>query len=146
MRLEHLGRVRDIEIACFSDPWPLAAFRRELVRKAAGGYPRVLVEEGEVLAFSISWFAADEANLANLAVHPAHRRRGCGRALLQDLLEEARRRGSGSIWLEVRAGNARAQRLYADHGFQTVAVRKGYYRKEGEDALVMVKDLTGGKD
>jgi ribosomal-protein-alanine N-acetyltransferase len=102
------------------------------------------VEAGEVLAYSIAWFAADEANLANLAVAPAHRRRGCGRALLDDLLAEARRRGAVSVWLEVRAGNAAAQRLYLDHGFRVVAVRKAYYRKEGEDALVMMKDLTAG--
>lgn len=146
MRAEDLPGVLGIERACFPDPWPAAAFRRELARGAGGGYPRVLVEEGSVRAFAISWFAEDEANLANLAVHPDHRRRGLARALLLDLLRTARRRESATVWLEVRAGNRAAQGLYVEAGFQPVAVRKGYYRREGEDALVMVLDLAGRRE
>lgn len=145
MTEEHLARVHEIETCCFSDPWPLVAFRREVAGKAGGGYPRVLVDEAEIRAFAISWFAADEANLGNLAVDPRYRRRGYGRLLLEDLLEESRRRAVVSIWLEVRAGNAEAQRLYHRHGFRVVGVRKGYYRKEREDALVMGLSLADGR-
>lgn len=146
MEERDLPAVREIETACFSDPWSADAFRRELARGAAEGYPRVLAEGGVVRAFAISWFAADEANLANLAVHPEHRRRGFARALLHDLLRAAWRIGCRSVWLEVRAGNRVAQGLYLDAGFRPVGVRKGYYRKEGEDAVVMVLDLAGRRE
>jgi ribosomal-protein-alanine N-acetyltransferase len=146
MGKEHLTRVLEIETACFSDPWPREAFARELAAKAGGGYPRVLVDDGEVRAFAISWFVADEANLGNLAVDPRCRHRGYGRILLEDLLAEAERRALVSIWLEVRAGNDAAQRLYLAYGFRVVGLRRGYYRKEREDALVMGLDLTGRRE
>ena len=137
-----LAAVMRIERACFPDPWHPEAFRRELARRRSGGYPRVLVDRGEVRAFAIAWFVEDEAHLANLAVSPESRRLGFGRALLLDFLAEARRRRSAGAWLEVRAGNAPARRLYEAHGFRAVGVRKGYYRKEGEDAVLMVLDFS----
>lgn len=142
----HLDRVLEIETTCFNDPWPVAAFRREVAETASGAYPRVLVDDGEVRAFAISWFVADEANLGNLAVDPRFQRRGYGRVLLEDLLAEAERRAVVSVWLEVRAGNAEAQRLYHRHGFRVMGIRKGYYRKEREDALVMGLRLAGRRE
>lgn len=141
MELSHLRDVLRVERACFPDPWSLEAFRREVARRSAGGYPRVLVEAGAVQAFAISWFVEDEAHLANLAVAPERRRRGYGRILLRDFLDEARRRGAATAWLEVRAGNDPARSLYLEHGFRVVGIRKGYYRKEREDAVIMVRDL-----
>ena len=44
--------------------------------------------------------------------------------------------------LEVRQSNRVAQKLYVKYGFDAVAVRKGYYANNNEDALVMwVHDL-----
>jgi [ribosomal protein S18]-alanine N-acetyltransferase len=137
----HLADVLRLERIVFGDPWPESAFREELARERHGGYSRVLVEHGSVRAYSVAWFVADEAHLANLATDPEHRSRGLARALLRDLLVEARRRGLVTVWLEVRVGNAAAIRLYEGHGFRGVGIRKGYYQKEREDALVMVLPL-----
>ena len=43
------------------------------------------------------------------------------------------------LWLEVRASNARAQRIYQQHGYRRVGERKSYYPAGGrrEDAVVM---------
>ena len=139
---EHLRDVLRLERAIFGDPWSLGAFRQEVARAAHGGYSRVLVEAGSVRAYSIAWFVADETHLANLAVDPEHRRRGFARVLLRDLLAEAERRGASAVWLEVRAGNRAAIDLYRAHGFRTVGVRKGYYQKEREDALVMLRERS----
>mgnify|MGYP001268877561 FL=1 len=125
----------------FTDPWPLSAFREEVARGARGGYSRVLVESGAVRAYSVAWFVADEGHLANLATDPDHRGRGFARAVLRDLLAEARRSGTANVWLEVRTGNAVAIRLYRAHGFRAAGIRKGYYQKEREDALIMVLPL-----
>lgn len=56
-------------------------------------------------------------NIHDLAVHPQHRNRGTGRALLEAAEAEARRRGCCKLTLEVRADNAPAQHLYRELGF-----------------------------
>jgi [ribosomal protein S18]-alanine N-acetyltransferase len=142
----HLPQVVRLERVVFADPWPLSAFREEVARGARGGYSRVLVESELVRAYSVAWFVADEGHLANLATDPVHRGRGFARAVLRDLLAEARRREIANVWLEVRTGNDVAIHLYRAHGFRTVGIRKGYYQKEREDALVMVLPLEAEVD
>jgi ribosomal-protein-alanine N-acetyltransferase len=82
-----------------------------------------------------------DADVHNLAVHPAWRRRGIGRSLLEAIISEARGLGLRRVTLEVRKSNQVAQRLYESLGFVAQAVRKGYYSDDGEDAVVMAVDL-----
>ncbi len=138
---ESLIAVSRLERVCFSDPWSPAAFRAELRHKGSGGYPRVLKRGDEVLAYMIAWFVADEAHLADLAVAPGHRRSGHARRLLDDLERESRQRGARTIWLEVRASNVAAIRLYERHGFRPAGIRKNYYTRDREDAVVMSRSL-----
>lgn len=56
-------------------------------------------------------------NIHDLAVHPAHRRRGVGRALLAAAEATARQHNCCKVTLEVRADNLAAQRLYRSSGF-----------------------------
>ena len=79
----------------------------------------------------------DEVELLNVAVAPASRRRGFGEALVRVLLREANELGATRIVLEVRASNTAARSLYARLGFGHLGVRRGYYRDNGEDALVL---------
>ncbi len=141
MTEKDLPAVVALEQVCFSDPWSPAAFRQELKHAGTGGYARVLLEDGEIRAYMIAWFVADEAHLANIAVAPGHRRKGYARALLDDLLAESRQRGSAMVWLEVRVSNAGAIRLYEEYRFRPVAIRKNYYTREREDAVVMLRAL-----
>jgi ribosomal-protein-alanine N-acetyltransferase len=67
---------------------------------------------------------------------------GIGSALLAALLAEARRRGCSEMFLEVRADNTRAQRLYKWWGFADIGIRRGYYQPSNTDAIVMRRDLT----
>ncbi|HEY2316636.1 MAG TPA: GNAT family N-acetyltransferase, partial [Streptosporangiaceae bacterium] len=66
---------------------------------------------------------------------------GIGSALLDRLLAEASSRGCTEVFLEVRADNTRAQRLYRWRGFADVGIRRGYYQPSGTDAIVMRRDL-----
>jgi len=70
-------------------------------------------------------------------VAPDQRRRGVAATLLDDLLERMRSRNVRSLTLEVRVSNAAAQGLYRARGFRVAALRRRYYRDNGEDALVM---------
>jgi len=77
--------------------------------------------------------SAGEAELLNLAVAPAFRRRGIARELLKPLLNFR----DGEIFLEVRESNLGARMCYKSMGFQEVSVRQKYYDSPTESAIVM---------
>lgn len=124
-----------IERASFSDPWNATSFRALLEAEAA--HVTVAVLDGAVVGYSAVLRAADEAELANLAVASAAQRRGIGRALLSAAQTVAASTGVAAMYLEVRESNAPARRLYEALGFATVGRRRAYYRQPDEDALVM---------
>jgi ribosomal-protein-alanine N-acetyltransferase len=76
-----------------------------------------------------------------MAVARSHWGRGIGSALLESLLAEAARRECTEVFLEVRADNPRAQRLYIRHGFADMGLRRGYYQPSGTDAIVMRRPM-----
>jgi len=57
------------------------------------------------------------------------------------VLRQMHEEGLLVIFLEVRASNAAARRLYASRGFHEVGVRPNYYKRPVEDALVLRRDL-----
>lgn len=130
-----LGGVLAIERRCFSDPWSAGSFRSLL--GAGHVYFPVVEDAGGVAAFAIALFAADEGEIANLAVDPESRGRGLGARLLDDVLAMAAMRGATTVWLEVRESNVSARRLYASRGFTEAGRRRRYYDDPVEDALVL---------
>lgn len=149
-----LDRVTEIEVRSFSVPWKRRTFRSLLDRRDAelwvvereGELPSEEDEDGDgggtsVIAFLVLWFAADEAELADVAVAEEHRGRGLGALLVDRAIERARARDAGSLFLEVRASNDKALALYRSRGFHVISVRRGYYSKPPEDALVMLRSL-----
>ena len=75
-----------------------------------------------------------------LIIHPLvnfWRGKGIGTRLVSAILERARKRGAREVFLEVRRTNLTAQRLYRRMGFREIGVRKSYYVRPVEDALVM---------
>jgi ribosomal-protein-alanine N-acetyltransferase len=76
----------------------------------------------------------------NVAVAPAHRRRGIATALLDRLFELTAGDGRRGYTLEVRVSNENAIRLYERVGFKARGIRRGYYTDNREDALIMWKD------
>jgi [ribosomal protein S18]-alanine N-acetyltransferase len=106
---------------------------------SSGGFVAV-AEEGEplhLLGFVALRRAFDEAEILSLAVDAPYRRRGTGRALVRSACEWMRREGIAAAWLEVRASNLAAIRLYSSTGFRFHSARKWYYRNPDEDADIM---------
>ncbi len=141
MTTTHLRAVIRIERASFSAPWTLTTFRGLLSRRDSH---LSVAEQGpehdpEVIGYAIFWRVEDQAELGDLAVDPAQRRRGIGRALLEHVIEHAGRLGVRELFLEVRESNRPAQSLYAEYGFETVGRRAGYYSSPSEDALVLLR-------
>ena len=98
---------------------------------------------GDAVGFSLQRIVAGDGELLLLAVDPKHRRRGIGRALLQQFIEQARHEGTSRVHLEVRDGNP-AVVMYRTAGFKAVGRRRKYYhgRTGGEfDALTLSYDL-----
>ncbi len=128
-----------IEQEVFADPWSTQDFRDCLTSDA-----HFLVVEtsgsGAVIGYVVALDAADEGEILNLAVAPAGRRNGLGRALVQHILEALTARGVRQVYLEVRESNAPARALYAAQGFKEVGRRKEYYRRPVEDAIVLRLD------
>jgi len=90
--------------------------------------------------FLIGQAVAGEAEIQTLAVDPAARRQGIGRALVLDFLAQARRRRAETAFLEVAADNSAAIALYQACGFAQTGLRRAYYmRKDAPplDALIL---------
>jgi ribosomal protein S18 acetylase RimI-like enzyme len=84
-------------------------------------------------------------HVTGLAVDPAVERQGAGRALMEGLIDLARRRGGRRMTLRVFAPNERAQRLYKRLGFEVEGVLRGEFMvgdQEYVDDLCMALDLT----
>jgi ribosomal-protein-alanine N-acetyltransferase len=150
-----LDAIDEIERHSFARPWPRQAFEAELTRdvarldvaRAVGGPPpRDLASQ--IVGFCNYWVVADpqgsggEVHILAIATHPDHRRSGVGAALLGHALAQGRAQHASLATLEVRRGNAPAIALYEHAGFRTVHVRRQYYQDNGEDALVMLTELT----
>jgi ribosomal-protein-alanine N-acetyltransferase len=117
------------------------AREKQLEAELARPWARLRVARGDggvVVGYLLFWHVADEAHLLNVAVAPAMRRRGIGRALVEHLLAYARGNAVAKILLEVRASNRAAIALYEELGFAEINVRKGYYA-DGEDAVEMMR-------
>lgn len=141
MTAQDLAEVVEIDRVSFPAPWGLEAYAQELNNDKAFFFVARLAEPPHTLVgHGGMWMLYDEANISNIATHPAWRRRGVGDALVAHLEAEARAQNAILITLEARVGNTTAQRVYARRGFVEVGRRKRYYR-DGEDALLMTKPL-----
>ena len=135
-----LDDVAALEVIAFADPWTRQAFEAALKERHARF--RIARFPNHALAgYLIAWFVLDEGEIANLAVVPAARRRGIARALLDEIVAEAKESQIARLFLEVRESNTAAQALYASLGFAPIARRARYYRKPVEDAIVLRLEL-----
>ena len=119
------------------DAWSTQNMAAELANPH--GYYLVAVDDtGTVAAYAglLAPIGTGQGDIQTVTVSPDARRQGLARTLMLQLLNEARRRGAEELFLEVRVDNEAAQALYRELGFETVSVRKRYY-KGGIDALTM---------
>ena len=140
MRQEHTAQIAALEAACFSDPWPESILQQELANRRSRRLRGLDCES--VGGFGGSQTVLGEADMMNLAVSPAYRRQGLGRALVLALCESLRQKMQATVLtLEVRDSNAPAAALYASLGFAQIGLRKNYYQHPKEDARILRKEL-----
>lgn len=139
MKKEHAAVLAELEAVCFSRPWS----EKALAEEADSPDTCFLVAEdnGTVFGYCGMHCACGECYMDNVAVFPQYRGRGVATALLNALIEEAKKRGGEFISLEVRPSNENAVRLYKKLGFCEVGRRKGFYADPAEDALILTKSF-----
>lgn len=142
MSATDLDRVLAVEVQAYGFPWS----RGNFIDSLAAGYTAELLEQanGTLLGYYLALPGVGEMHLLNLTVAPAFQGRGLAHRLMDRLEARARELGLTSLWLEVRASNARARALYGRRGFAEVGVRRGYYpapSSRREDAVVMSRTL-----
>lgn len=134
------ARCAELESLLFDgdDPWPEAAFVRELgarhIRYVAARVDDKLV--GYAGMARLGRIPPFEYEIHTIGVDPAYQRHGIGRGMMTLLLDNA----DGAVFLEVRTDNDAAIALYQSLGFATVGLRKRYYRASGADAYTMRRD------
>ncbi len=131
-----------IEDEAFPEPWTRAMLLDEIARLDNRRYS-VAVEAGRIVGYLGLMFVADEVHVNTIATARGEEGRGIATSLLEEGLAAARERGARRATLEVAASNRRAQDLYQRFGFAPVGVRKRYYERTGEDALVLWAELAG---
>jgi len=134
-----LDAVLAIERSCYPHPWSLRQFLQELENPVAS----ILVceTENKVVGYVCYWLILGEMQILNVATSPQLRRNGIAARLLEQAFTRCSLTELTSSWLEVRSGNQAAIALYQRYGFKPSGTRRAYYR-DGEDALVMVKNFT----
>ena len=83
----------------------------------------------------------DEAEIRYLSVHPSFKRRGLGKKLINKIFKGCKNENIKKIFLEVSSKNKQALSFYDYLGFETISIRKKYYR-DGSDALLKEKMLN----
>jgi ribosomal-protein-alanine N-acetyltransferase len=134
-----LEAVSAIENASFSSPWSAGSIIDAIGRH--GYITRVAAAGDQIDGYIIAIQLAGEGQLLDIAVHPGQRHRGIGGALMEELLRIMMEQGCRVLYLEVRASNTPAIRLYEKIGFTTISTRKGYYKNPVEDALIMKLEI-----
>jgi ribosomal-protein-alanine N-acetyltransferase len=130
-----------IEETQFPEPWTKSMLRDELENTQSRRYS-VVEHEGQIVGYlGLMYVLRDEMHINTIGTRPGFEGRGIARALLDDGWADARLRGVERVTLEVAVSNTRAQRLYFHYGFAPVGIRKNYYEKTKEDALILWADL-----
>ena len=137
-----LVQIMAIENASFpTDAWPENAMAAEL--ESTYGRYVVAEEDGVIQGYAGLRHlpGGADSDVQTIAVAEAHRGKGLGRILLTELLDTARSRNAKEVFLEVRADNPVAQKLYESEGFVEIGRRAHYYQPDDVDAVIMKCDL-----
>jgi N6-L-threonylcarbamoyladenine synthase len=137
-----LPEIMKLETASFAnDAWPEETFKSELAAKHT--YYILALEDNLVVGYAgLSKLpGSDQADIQTIAVREDKRGLGIGKKLMDTLTLQAIELGAKEIFLEVRADNSVAQKLYKLFGFKQIGTRKKYYQPDGVDAFIMKTDL-----
>ena len=135
MTVDDISQVAEIERQIFSIPWSEKAFRNSM--ESDNTIYIVAKENNNVAGYAGMYLSFEEGNITNVAVNPLSRRKGIGEKIVRDILNRAYEKGVRDVFLEVRETNSVAIALYEKIGFKEEGIRKNFYDKPRENALIM---------
>jgi ribosomal-protein-alanine N-acetyltransferase len=130
----------EIEVAQFPEPWTRSMLLDEISNVDTRRYT-VAVEGKKIIGYLGIMFVMDELHVNTIGTLPGNEGRGVATSLMNDAWVVAKKKGVRRATLEVAASNKRAQDLYYRFGFSPVGVRKNYYERTQEDALILWAEL-----
>ncbi len=136
MQLTDLDAIMQIEPTIYSHPWTRGNFSDSL----NSGYSAwLLIQEKNIVGYALMMLVLDEAHLLNLSIAKNYQKQGFGRILLNKMCDIAKQHNAANMFLEVRASNIVAIKLYENVGFNEMSIRRNYYPAHGgrEDAVLM---------
>ncbi len=133
---DDIPRVFEIEIEVTPNPWKEHYFAAEIGNPLSFFYVAEERETNDIAGYIVFWLIDDLMELHNIAVASQFQRKGVANALMEFMIQVASECDIQEIFLEVRASNAPAIFLYEKFGFIFNGVRKNYYSKPREDALL----------
>ncbi len=139
MGKDHLTEIVSLERLCFAEPWSIEQYRKSLEQDSFRVFG--ILHNNCLNAYISLYLMDDEAEIISLAVHPQCRKMGLGKSLVSKALLLCRLANVGRVFLETRASNIPALKIYRGLGFAEVARRKNYYPDNLEDALVLRLDI-----
>jgi [ribosomal protein S18]-alanine N-acetyltransferase len=114
--------------------WPLETYTHAMAQEAR---LVLIAEDGDrIEGFLVASIATEEWELENIAVTRERRRQGVGRALMAELISQAKQAHALEIRQEIRASNLAAQILGRSMGFEPGGRRPAYYSNPTEEALL----------
>ena len=139
-QLTFLSEVIALENNAQLSPWSLKNFEDALT---AQNLFKVFFIENKLVGYYVALLAADECQLLNIAIHSDFQNNGYGHYLIAHLKKICVDANIASIFLEVRASNKKAIRLYEKNGFNELGIRNNYYKNNigWEDGILMGAEL-----
>ena len=137
--LDDIATVVEIEKEAYPDPWTKGMFVQEVHSDQSCFYTAYV--DNELVGYGGFWLVTEEAHITSVTICREYRGQGLGRLLVETLLDTAAAHGAVRALLEVRESNQVARQLYETTGFKQVGMRRNYYTKSREHAIVMVRPL-----
>lgn len=137
MEEKDIDQVAKLEQDIFSMPWSKSDFLSSV--KNPNHLYAVAAEQNRIVGYCGLWNVAGEGQITNMAVEKSVRGRGIGCQMLSYLIEWGQQEKIQEFTLEVRKSNKSAVHLYEKLGFRNEGIRKNFYEKPQEDAIIMWK-------
>mgnify|MGYP000338174186 FL=1 len=93
----------------------------------------------EIVGYIGMYVFGEEADISNVAVSLKHRRKHIAQNMLDYIFDWSQNKKIKNLTLEVRETNVPAIKLYEKNGFKEAGIRKDYYEKPKENAVIMWK-------
>lgn len=142
-----IAAIAAIEARQHLTPWQASSFEDAL---RCNWHACVLRDDDQnptaIAGYFVTMSVGDDEELLTITVAPDYIGQGHGRRLLDRWMQDSRARGVQRLFLEVRASNGSARRLYESVGFTIVGMRKNYYTIPADSLNEQVARSSAGRE